>query len=232
MKHRAVVFDLYGTLVPPFPMAEHIQAVKDTSAVLGIDVDFSHRLWTDSYPRRVGGEFASITEYFAWFGTQAGVDVPLEACAEAAARYAGFTKASLVPLPGVVETLAAITASGRTLGLLTNCTPDVADLFPTTGMGPFFSATVFSSIARLTKPSPASYRLVLDRLGADPADVLYVGDGSDGELSGAEAAGLTAVLVTPSLHNTYDQHRPEVEGWQGVRIATIPDVLGVLETAA
>ena len=228
MNHRAVVFDLFGTLVPPFPRAEHTKAVEQTAGILGLDFEFCHALWGSSYERRIAGEFTAMAEYFAWFGEQAGVAVSGTACGEAAAVYAEFARESIQPLPGVVETLAAIAASGRTIGLLTNCTPDVAELFPETSMGRYFSSTTFSSVAGVVKPSPESYGRVLRGLGVEPSEVLYVGDGSDGELSGAQAAGMTAVLVTPSLHNTYDQHRPEVEAWGGVRIATIPEVLELL----
>ena len=228
MTFEAVVFDLYGTLVPPFPKAEHIKAVKENSAILGLDFEFCHRLWIESYELRVSGEFAEMTDYFAWFGAKAGVALTRDVCTAAATAYARFARRNIQPLPGVVETLAALKARGLRLGLLTNCTPDTATIFPATAMGPYFTSTVFSSLAKAVKPSPASYALVLSELGIAPADVLYVGDGSDGELSGAAAAGMTPLLVTPSLHDTYDQHRPEVEAWQGPRIATIPDVLGFL----
>ncbi len=229
VNYRAVVFDLFGTLVPPFPKAEHTIAVEEGAAILGLDFAFCHQLWIDSYHRRIAGEFADMAKYFAWFGDQAGVSVASDACAKAATAYEEFTRSSLRPLPGVVDTLSTIVASGRTLGLVTNCTPDAASIFPETEMGRYFASTVFSSTARVVKPSPASYELVMEGLGVGGDDVLYVGDGSDGELGGAAAAGMTAVLVTPSLHNTYDQHRPEVENWRGTRIGTIPDVLGLLK---
>lgn len=228
MRYSAVVFDLYGTLVAPFPRAEHMEAVEETAALLGLDSEFCHRLWSASYHRRIVGEFNHMAAYFSWFCDQAGIPVERDACEKAADVYAEFTRASLRPLSGVVETLEAIERSGRTLGLLTNCTPDAAKMFPGTPMGRYFTSAVFSSVVRVVKPSPASYESVLHGLGLGGEDVLYVGDGSDGELSGAVAAGMTAVLVTPSLHNTYDQHRPEVERWRGVRIETIPEVLGLL----
>jgi putative hydrolase of the HAD superfamily len=154
---QAVVFDLYGTLVPPFPKAEHIKAVEENSAILGLDFEFCHRLWIDSYDRRISGEFGAMTEYFAWFGEQAGVAISSEACTAAALAYAQFARRNIQPLPGVVETLAAIDSCGLQLGLLTNCTPDTAAIFPNTAMGRYFTATVFSSIAKTVKPSPASY---------------------------------------------------------------------------
>lgn len=42
------------------------------------------------------------------------------------------------------------------------------------------------------KPDPRIYLMAIDQLGVFPADTLYVGDGGDGELTGAACAGLRA----------------------------------------
>jgi putative hydrolase of the HAD superfamily len=96
-------------------------------------------------------------------------------------------------------------------------------------LGAFFEAAVFSCTARVRKPDPRAYELVLNSLGIGPEHVLYVGDGTDAELRGAAEAGLYPLLVTPSLANTYDARRADVDGWSGPRIATIPDVLPYLD---
>lgn len=231
MKWHSVVFDLFGTLVPPFRKREHAEAIRRCAKPLGIDPESCLSAWADTFPRRVVGEFASVADNFRWIAESAGGAAHPDAHPEAARLYAEFTRDSLVPLPGVTDTLGEIAASGRRLGLLTNCAPDVPELFPESELGPFFDVTVFSCRARLVKPSRESYDLVRDGLPTGPGEILYVGDGSDRELSGALAAGMHPVLVTPSLHNTYDDQRPEVVHWTGERIATIPDVLRLLDDA-
>jgi HAD superfamily hydrolase (TIGR01450 family) len=50
-------------------------------------------------------------------------------------------------------------------------------------------------ITVIGKPNPFIFRLALERLGADPARALMVGDTLDTDIAGAKAAGLRSVLL-------------------------------------
>ncbi len=52
--------------------------------------------------------------------------------------------------------------------------------------------TAFSCMEGIAKPDPEIYERALRRLGVDPATTVYIGDGGDDELGGAERAGLRA----------------------------------------
>ena len=82
-------------------------------------------------------------------------------------------------------------------------------------------ATVFSCTEGLRKPDLAIYELAASRLGVDTSDCVFVGDGADGELDGASAAGMHAVLL-----RTDDTHPPEA--WDGPVIQRLGDVLAFL----
>lgn len=225
MNWQAVVFDLFGTLVPPFRKSEHTLAIRECADILGIEFADCHRLSVESFRQRSVGEFASIAENFGWIAGQLGVEPDAETLAQAAKSYAGFTIASLEPFEGVMDTLEWLGDLGLRIGLLTNCGPDVPEILPETPLGRCFDATVYSCVARAAKPAREVYELIARRLGVEPDHILYVGDGSDGELAGAAAVGMHPLLVTPSLADTYDAQRPEVAQWTGERIATIPEVL-------
>lgn len=228
MSFESVVFDLFGTLVRPFRRSEHALAMQKCAGILEIDFEECHRLWVESFAQRSVGEFGSIAENFAWIVRRTGGE-PVEAILlRAAEQYAQFTVASLEPLEGVLDTLQQLRDCGLRVGLLTNCAPDVPEILPETPLGRCFDARVYSCEAKAAKPAREVYELVVRQLGVDPGRTLYVGDGSDGELAGAAAVGMHPVLVTPSLVDTYDAQRPEVAGWAGERIATIPDVLQYL----
>ncbi|MEU1880037.1 HAD family hydrolase [Streptosporangium sp. NPDC020072] len=229
MTWRGVIFDLFGTLVPPFRKAEHTSAIQECAKILDLDFELCHSLWIESFPQRVSGGFASIASNFAWIGEQAGITLSREDCLAAAAQYAEFTRAGLEPLAGVNQALTQLKSAGLRLGLLTNCAPDVPEVLAATPLGAHFDAAVFSCSARIRKPERPAYDLVLQEIGTRPEHTLYVGDGSDDELRGAAEAGLRPLLVTPSLANTYDSHRPAVENWKGPRVATIPAVLSYLD---
>jgi putative hydrolase of the HAD superfamily len=66
----------------------------------------------------------------------------------------------------------------------------------------------------MLKPDPRIYALACDRLDVAPGDALFVGDGANDELAGAERAGLRAVMIGDAI-----------EGWSGARIDSIPEIL-------
>ena len=69
------------------------------------------------------------------------------------------------------------------------------------------------------KPDPRIYLRACDELGVEPGECLYVGDGANDELAGAQRVGMRPVLI----------HRPEEKPqWDGPRITSIPDVLDLV----
>ena len=74
------------------------------------------------------------------------------------------------------------------------------------------------------KPSVAIYRTACHRLHTDSQECVYVGDGSDGELTGAAALGLLPILKRTDLSDVYDQCRPEVEQWRRPAIDEIGEL--------
>jgi putative hydrolase of the HAD superfamily len=83
---------------------------------------------------------------------------------------------------------------------------------------------VFSCEVGLRKPDPRIYRLAAERLGVDPERCLYVGDGAYGELSGAAAVGMHAVLIRDPADAEIEALRPEAEEWDGPSIEDLREV--------
>jgi putative hydrolase of the HAD superfamily len=126
------------------------------------------------------------------------------------------------PRPGVIDTLAELRRRRIRTGLITVCSEDAVDVWEETPFAGLFDAEVFSCSCGLRKPDPRIYRLALDQLGVAPSEALFVGDGANDELAGAERAGMRAILV----HRPGEEPAwPEVREWPGPRITAIPDVL-------
>lgn len=223
MTPRAVLFDLFGTLVAPFPKALHHEAMLRTAADLGVDADAFIAGWVDTYDARVCGKFESVADNLAHICPDTDADF-----AAAAARYEDFTEHCVEPKPGVLDTLAELRRRGIKIGLVTNCAPDVRPVLARRPLGALFDATAFSFAVGVAKPATEIYRHALAQLDIEAKDALFVGDGSDRELSGAGELGLRAVLVEVDLTDTYDSVRTDVLEWRGRRIKDIPDVLDLL----
>ena len=99
------------------------------------------------------------------------------------------------------------------------------DVWAETPFSDLFDVTVFSCSVGIRKPDPRIYHLACERLHVEPGEAMFVGDGANDELAGAQRVGMEAVLI----------HRPgeeppwsEVRDWQGPRITAIPEILSLL----
>ncbi len=114
------------------------------------------------------------------------------------------------------------------LALVSGCMEPAPRQWMSSPLVPYFDVTVFSCEVGLMKPDPAIYLLASDGLGVSPEACLYIGDGSFGELHGAEDAGMTAALFRRPDQDP-GVHRPgERDDWTGEVITAIPEVLRLL----
>jgi putative hydrolase of the HAD superfamily len=212
---RAVVFDLWDTLVDFDPVAG--RAFQDqVAARLGRDPDEFAALWVEGRSVRESG---ALRDYLL------GIGAPEELVDELVALRRDSTRSLLAPRPGVVETLAELRARGYGVGLITVCSEDVPDVWAETPFAELFDATVFSCLVGLRKPDPGIYHLACDELAVEPKEAVFVGDGANDELAGAQRVGMQAVLVhRPGEEPPWD----EVRDWPGPRITAIPQVLSLL----
>ena len=226
---KAVIFDLWGTLVYPFSRARMEQVLTEMAGVLSADRDDFARMWTPGTSfKRVTGVLATIDDNVEHICRKLGVPVT-EASLKAVARIrVEHTRLTLEPRPDAVATLTRLRNSGYTVGLLSNCSADVPLVWQETPFAPLLESPVFSCSVGLKKPDPRIYAAACRKLDVEPVDCLYVGDGSDRELTGALEAGMTPVLLRVSLEDTYDADRPDVEQWRGLAVSSLSEVPGLL----
>jgi putative hydrolase of the HAD superfamily len=213
---RAVIFDLWDTLV--LYDVEHSRATERRIAErLGTDPDQFHRVWRESRSERDGG---SLADSFRSVGATAELLPELLDLRRNAFREAA------VPQEGALETLRELRERGLRLGMISVCSEEVAELWEETPFAGLFDSTVFSCSVGLRKPDPAIYQLALDELDVEPGEAIFVGDGANDELAGAERVGMRAVLILrPSQDEPFWE---EAHGWQP-RITSIPEVLELVD---
>ena len=136
-----------------------------------------------------------------------------------------FIRDALSPRPGVIETISTLKELGHKVGLISNCGEEVCRLWDTTPFAPLLDVAVLSFAIGLVKPDPQIYRIAAAKLGLAAEHCLYVGDGSDDELTGASDVGMTPVLIRAP----YDREDGARQSLDGMRISTIREVLGLLD---
>jgi putative hydrolase of the HAD superfamily len=213
---KAVVFDLFETLVD-YDDRRSREFSASVARLCGRDPDEFHAVWIEGRPTRETGPMAP---YLASLGIDG------RSMGDFLEQRRNWTRGVLTrPRDGVIETLQALRGRHARIGLITVCSEDVVDVWPETPFAGLFDAEVFSCSCRLRKPDPEIYRLALRKLGVEAADALFVGDGANDELAGAERVGMRAVLV----HRAGEEPPwPGVRNWSGPRITSIPDVLELI----
>jgi putative hydrolase of the HAD superfamily len=195
MPVAAVVFDFFGTLTPSVP--EHVWAehARSSAAPLGISTAAWRQALDGSFAERVTGALGDLPATFRELAGRCGVqpaeDVLAEACA---ARMSSQRK--LFTLRGdALAVLAEIRSRGLPIGVLSDCTLELAECWPDLEVARMVDARVLSCEVGRRKPDPELFLMIARALGVAPASCLYVGDGGGRELSGASSCGMRAVML-------------------------------------
>jgi len=152
----------------------------------------------------------------------AGLD---ESQREAILNAIGGLERELAPqlAPGAVEALAAMKAAGLQTALVSNAgvttSPALRWLLEEYGLRPHFDLLVFSDELAVAKPDPTIFLHTLEALGVDPSEAAFVGDAPHNDVAGAQAAGLFAVQVGDKSR---DGVRPDAQ------IASLTELIDVL----
>ncbi|MER6469716.1 HAD-IA family hydrolase [Streptomyces collinus] len=214
---RAVLFDLWKTLVP-LPDELKRRTFEATAAALGRRPADLADAWKRTREVRETRPFA---DYLDWLRDHvAGSWSPAQAARAAAIRRRLHGEAFATPLPGAVEAVAVARQLGFRTALVSNCTSDVREMVRDSAFAGRFDDLLLSAEVGVLKPDPELFRRAADRLDVAPSACLFLGDGTDGELAGAAAAGMAAVLVECG----------EPRSWTGPRITALSDLPDLLVT--
>jgi putative hydrolase of the HAD superfamily len=187
---KAVVFDLYETLVTQSGTA--VPRAGALGESLGLDPTAYRREWKQLRPLVLRGRL-TFRDALVEIGTRLGMAIATErvqhACDERTrANEEVFQKSA----PEIIALTRTLHDGGVHLATISNCMAEDVVAWPQSALAPQFRCAVFSFAAHMVKPDPQIYLEALRRLDVDAADALYIGDGGDDELVGAERAGLHA----------------------------------------
>ena len=218
MPIRAVVFDLFGTLIDDSPPADYGEFLHETAQVLGADPDRFREVWTAYDLQRYTSPIDSCFE--AMCG-ELGVTDYSQAMTMRLERLRGL----LVPRADAVATLTELRRRGFGLGMISNASSEMSALWVESELEPCFDAVLFSADERMMKPDRRLYLRMAELLGVEPEECVFVGDGAYRELQGAAAAGMNPVLIRAP--NDEWEHEGTI-GWDGPRISSLSEVLALV----
>ncbi len=227
MKYQAVIFDLGGTLSRSSVSNEYVDAARKMARVCSAPVDKFVELWFAHSTGLGTGLYATSRDYIKYVCSLMNLNVPDKAINLAASMPFSVTRQEITtPRDDAVELLSHLKSHGYKIGLVSDCGPDVPDIWPETPFAPYFNVTVFSCNVGMNKADPEIFHIALEKLSVKPEKCIYVADGMRNELANAAGLGMTAVqLLVPGEIND----SPIREDWHGPVISSLQEVLNLLK---
>jgi putative hydrolase of the HAD superfamily len=174
----------------------------------------------ESFPERATGAMGDLPQTMQTLAGRLGVQLTGDQL-DAACHVRRQVQHELFALrDDALASIRWLRARGLKIGVLSDCTVELPEIWPELPLAAAVDAAVFSCTAGIRKPDPRLFNLVCRELGACPSACLYIGDGGGRELSGARAAGMRAVLLAADDWQTnvvYDRE----EDWDGPRISSL-----------
>jgi putative hydrolase of the HAD superfamily len=214
---RAVLFDLFNTLIPGGDDGTRDAALATMAGVLGVDPTVYVAAFNSTWSARHTGAMGDLAEEIREVSRLVGGAPDDDRVAAAAVirqemnagLFAGVPDATLSALDG-------LRAANWSLGLVSNTSAGSPEEFRGGPLAPRFEATGFSNEIGIGKPDPRIYLAVCQRLGVAPTECVYVGDGADDELAAAAALGMHAIRAT--------EHADTDPAWTGPTIAHLTEL--------
>ena len=232
MKYDAVIFDLFGTLVPT-PDDEFEVDHRRTAAALGVDGDLYFSAWygEELTLKRATGVLGDMRSMIEAVCDKLNVTPTPEAIALWVEHRMKVTRGVLKPRADARETLGRLRGMGLRLGMMSDCSCEVPLIWGETPMAEWIDEALFSCREGLKKPDPRFYRAACERLSVAAERCLFVGDGACPELTGARRVGMDAVLICPPAERHIIMDRDETRKWTGPRIAALSELSGLVNSA-
>jgi putative hydrolase of the HAD superfamily len=214
---KAVIFDLFETLVS-FSLDEYNRVLVSMAEHMGKEPGVFVTSWHGSWASHEIGSFRNLSHYvFAVAGPVAS-DSALK---EAIAMHEVFQKQVLIPHPETVTILKSLKNAGYKIGLITNCPIETPKLWPESLLSALIDVVVFSTVEGARKPDPVLFLSCSQRLGCEPSECVYVGDGANHELQAASAVGMLAIRLC-------DKNSPE-RHWTGTTVSRLSELAPQIE---
>lgn len=218
---KAIGFDLFNTLITVEPVAMGEAVGRMTSSLKESGLGFDPAVFLTAHKEAAirfiretkldGRETHNrfwISSALTSLGHPVTPDDPLIARAVTAYFSAFFDYCRLIP--GTIEMLERLQGAFR-LGILSNFThaPAARGLIESMGLRSYFEPVLISGEIGYRKPHPIVFQELVEKLGVDNRNILYVGDDPDPDILGARQAGLRPVWMT----YVKDHHLPVVPGY-------------------
>ena len=194
-RYEAVFWDIGGVIVELASVREGYAAfIAELADERGLDAESALEMWEtalgEHFRGRDGTEYRTAREGYRK-ATAALFDGKLPDGWRD--RLDRATSATLRTEPGAVETIERLADAGLEQVIVSDIdTREAEDMLASFGVREYFDHVTTSEAVGHTKPDERVFRDALSATGADPGDVLMIGDRYDHDVAGAATVGVDA----------------------------------------
>lgn len=187
---KAVLFDLFETLITEsrFPPTR----ASGLGDALGLEAEAFRAEWRARRPLVIVGQLSfgeALTEISMTLAGSVNA-AAVQRVREQRVREKAIAFAEIDQ--NIAAMLTELRGRGLSVGVISNCFAEDVRAWSTWPPSRQFQCSVFSYAARVAKPDPEIYLNAVSELRVEPNTTVFIGDGGDSELAGAEQAGLRA----------------------------------------
>ena len=218
----AVLFDLFGTLVPGGTRDQRDSVSRSVAIELGVAPDAFAQLVRDTFDDRTTGRLGGLTATIRELASRLGADPSAAAIARAVQLRLALNR-SLFHGSWALPVLDRLRSRHVLIGVVSDCSAETPEVWEEGPLAARVDATAFSCLLGVRKPDPAIYLAATNALSVRPEECVFVGDGASNELSGARALGMRAIWYDDLGAQPTDRPNAEV-AWRGERINNLNDL--------
>ena len=228
---RAVFFDLYETLITEHETNKSPK--PDLAKRIGVEISEVEHEWAKRRTSSLLGEIPDYRSLLREVCVALGRNIDDGLLVQLKSE-----RIALKTLPfqnvgrEVLDVVQTLKDQNTLIGLISNARPEEVAGYAASRLAQLVDAALFSCEVGLLKPDVQIYRDGCQRLGVNPSECLFVGDGASDELSGAGNAGMKPYWASWYLEkwphwNLEDAVRDRSAGFP--RLVAISDLIGVVE---
>jgi putative hydrolase of the HAD superfamily len=194
---EAVLFDVGGTLIKPWPSIGHIYAeVAEDSGWKSLDIDRLNQQFAEAWKAKADFHYSPEHWEDMVIDTYKGL-VSAEDCKAFFPKlYERFEAPDVWEIyDDVLPALDDLASRGFSLGIVSNWDTRLKPLLKHLKLDGFFDVVSVSCDIGFTKPSPVIFEHTIGKFGLPPERMLHVGDLVDEDVKGAQGAGMHSLLI-------------------------------------
>ena len=219
MKYKAIIFDLFGTLVENLLSHQYQEMLVEITGILSIEQDEFINHWLEYSDERMTGQISNA-DCLNLICRKTGLIPTNKMLNDCRQVFTDHVRSRLKTPAGTLNTLSNLRERGYVIGLISNCSDEVSYLWHSSPLSSLIEEPVFSSSVGTKKPDSRIYLIAAENIGIKPEECIFVDDGLD-YLGGARGVGMTGVLIRDKTLNSSFSNPDD---WDGYAISSLSEM--------